>query len=216
MNVNWTSAGSFPVQLVKLSVFVLGSFLIFAGFAGCGRESNIDLGRFLQVELKRHPRSEIQDIYKLLYQGEFGSGHFIHSREGAVSQLREEIRDMPSLIGEPLHEPCSPDGRMIRVNLRPFVALNLQPDKLTDALVESANAVNGDTTAFLNRWAQVGELISDKVLPFELDEYLAFTADLQEQKFPAVHHSTGYADAYRPAYRVIRKDLYLKYFQSPE
>jgi hypothetical protein len=50
-------------------------------------------------------------------------------------------------------------------------------------------------------------LAEDGGLPFEQDDMQAFFRRVEEDDFPAVHHSSRYEDTYRPAYRVIKQEF---------
>jgi hypothetical protein len=158
-------------------------------------------------EVQRHPRSEIQDIYKLLYQGAFGPGHMIHSKEDALAMLENEARSMGRGGNEPLFESCRPDSGMVRVNLRPWVAGGYSLARLAEAMMQSASDFRPDTSAFQSMWAAVGEMIDQGRLRFDADEFEAFGMDMADRHYPAVHHSPAYGEAYRPAYRVVRRDV---------
>ena len=186
------------------------------GAPGCGGNGTPALEPFLQAALKRHPTSELQDLYKLLYQGAFGPGHSIVNADDALRNIEAEIRHLDQAEGEPLHEPCSVDGSMIRVNLRPFLKRGLSVQRLAQVMLETAGSMKADTAAFVATWAEFGDLVSDEALPFDADEYEAFTRDVLEQRFPAMHHSDAYLGAYKPAYRVVRRDLFNKEFSTPE
>jgi hypothetical protein len=41
----------------------------------------------------------------------------------------------------------------------------------------------------------------------EAERLRLLSADLDAQGFPAAHHSEAYTRSYRPAYRVVRRDL---------
>ena len=91
-----------------MKYIIITAALLFA--ASCASTMESSLHRLISVELSTHPGAGIQDIYKLLYQGEFGVGHIIASRDGAVSYLNEELAAMPKLAGESLTEPAAKTG----------------------------------------------------------------------------------------------------------
>ena len=69
----------------------------------------------------RRPLMRATDLYKLLYQGVFGVGHIMD--EGALDWLRAEAEklDIEENPDEPLLEDVSADGKIVRVNLRPYL-----------------------------------------------------------------------------------------------
>jgi hypothetical protein len=191
---------------------LLAALVLLSCAPSCNSDGNADLEKLLSTELKRHPESDIDDLYKLLHQSAFGVGHIIASREQASRYLDEEIRSMPRFEGEPLFESCDPGGKMVRVNLRPYLSKGYAPETLIDVMLASAAAIRADTAAFVDTWNAVGELVESGKLPFDYDEFTAFTDDVREQGYPPVHHSRKYAAAYRPAYRVVLKEIFLKRF----
>ena len=158
----------------------------------------------------------MRDIYKLLYQGCYGVGHIISSRDDAMTYLRNECESLVYSRDEPLLRPCNADQTMLRVNLRPLLREKREPGLLVDAMLETANMVRPDTAAFLRVWNETGTLIEQHALPFDHAEYVAFTDTVRAAAFPAVHHSAGYAAAYRPAYRVVLRSAFEKRFGSTQ
>ncbi|HOT95591.1 MAG TPA: hypothetical protein PLG50_08755 [bacterium] len=193
---------------MKLLAWSLMAMVLFP-FA-CDRQ---DAARehFLLDALQRRPGMEIQDYYKLLYQGRFGIGHLISSREAAREYLLAEIADLPESDDEPLLEPCSPDGHMVRVNLRPFIRSGLDPERLLDAMLASLSATHPDTTALRSDWEVVGALIRKGRMPGDVALYREFTRKVIAARFPALHHSEGYTARYHPAYRVVLRDKFLQF-----
>jgi hypothetical protein len=199
-----------PLRRSRIAVIIALTVLVVAG--GCGDKPRPDLRGFLTDYVKKYPKSELTDIYKLLYQGVYGVGHLIKSEKEAMGYLTEEMNTMAPLSGEALTESCRPDGAMIRVNLRPFKAAGLDPGLLLRAMLETAGNTKGTADEFSALWNEVGNLLEDGGLPFDIDEFNAMTDDLQEQGWPAVHHSDEYSKAYKPAYRVVTAESFKRYF----
>lgn len=170
------------------------------------------LHAFLRSTLRARPASGAVDVYKLLYQGAFGVGHLLPSREGALAYIRDELGSMDTGRAEPLLEPCDPDGAMVRVNLRPFAARGLSPETLVDAMLATAARVRPDTAAFTRRWDAVIDLIRRGRLPLSLREARQLAAALRRDGAVPVHHSRAYAEAYAPAYRVVLKSEFQHFF----
>ena len=106
---------------------------------------------FIKTHIERYPQARPQDVYKLIFQGVYGVGHIITGK--AKEYLWEEAGRIP-LEGypeRPLIEPVSPDGSMVRVNLRPFLRMNLSLDGLFRVMMASAD-VKGDEEKFIELW----------------------------------------------------------------
>ena len=156
--------------------------------------------------LERYPLLQIQDVYKMLYQGEFGVGHLIDNTETAKHYLNSELEQVAGDSTEPLSEYISPDSVMVRINLRPFKAKQFDSDKLIQAMLKTARTVVGDTARFINDWEIVQQGINKGLLPFSASKTKKFWQEMKTQGFPAVHHSQEYQQAYHPAYRVIKAE----------
>lgn len=170
-----------------------------------------DMRRVLELHLARYPKMQVEDLYKLLHQAAMGSEHAISSREAARQWLDREIEALEEsttgLGAEPLIEPISPGGRLIRVHLRPCLRDGWDMDQLLDAFVQTAEQYSGDA-ATLDKYCQSAvDLARDGALPFSPSELEARFAELKQQGYPAVHHSETYREAYRPAYRVVLREL---------
>jgi hypothetical protein len=163
----------------------------------------------IKNHLERYPQLQIQDVYKMLYQGEFGVGHIIDDLGTAKNYLNSELEQVTADSTEPLWEYISPDSDMVRINLRPFKAKSLDSDKLIQAMWKTARMVVGDTTRFNQNWKIFVQGIKRGLLPFSAPNASSFWQRMQINRFPAVHHSKEYQEAYHPAYRVIKAE-YLK------
>jgi hypothetical protein len=160
----------------------------------------------IKNHLVRYPVMQIQDVYKLLYQGEFGVGHIIHDLATARGCLVSELNQVSGKSSEPLSEVISPDNAMIRTHLRPFKAKQLDPETLLQAMMKTTRSMMPDTARFIGYWKVVMQAIHHRLLPFSVREADDFWKEMQQQGFPAIHHSKEYQEAYHPAYRVIKAE----------
>ena len=176
----------------------------------CSPADRDPLEVFLSDYISRHPASETQDIYKLLYQAHFGPGHAISDIPSALDDLLEEAADLDEGPAEPLTEPCGPDGSLLRVNLRPYQRRGYSLDSLAAAMVRSAASIRPDTAAFLHAWEQVVLMAKNGSLPLSVDSVTDFTDRVRKLGYPAVHHSRRYSMRMAPAYRVILNSEFLR------
>jgi hypothetical protein len=166
------------------------------------------LEQILEAQIARYPRMQPQDLYKLLHQAAMGSEHAVSDREAARLWLFREIETLESPgPEEPLMEPLSPDGQLVRVNLRPFVRMGGDAAVLSEAFVQTSNLYTADPATLERYCDQAVTLAREGALPFAASELEALFTRQEQQGYPAVHHSEGYADAYRPAYRVVLREL---------
>jgi hypothetical protein len=165
--------------------------------------------RILANQVNRYPLMEARDLYKLAHQAALGSEHAQTDRAGVRRWLERELIEMGPGPAEPLIDPISAGGGIVRLHLRPFVAEEGDPAILLDAFVRTAREFRGsvETLRRYLRYAVKIDLAGD--LPFTVDEMVHFFAHMETLGFPAAHHSEQFGHAYHPAYRVIHQ-AYLK------
>lgn len=154
------------------------------------------------------PKLEIQDVYKLLYQSVFGVGHIIRSGGQALECLRREMESIDLRVqqDENLAENISLDGRMLRVNLRPFKRRGLDAEKLFEAMKLSAEGNRGTAQTFQKLWRDFGSLVASGAFGFDTKRLKEFDKFVRENKYPVVHHSPIYNKLYAPSYRVVEAE----------
>ena len=157
---------------------------------------------FLIEHLWRYPCMEVRDVYKLLYQGVFGVAHIMG--EKAWERLREESERVAGMDhrDEPLVEPVSVDGSLVRVNLRPYVSQGGDLRALYRAMLESSEH-EGDPTEFVSLWGMFKEAAAELELDFDDETIRLYDRSLEEKGPEPRHHSAAYREAYYPAYRVV-------------
>lgn len=154
--------------------------------------------KVLLDHISRYPLLQIQDLYKLLHQAALGSEHAVTDRLSVERWLRRELTEMGEGVREPVIDPISHNGEIVRIHLRPYVAAGHDPMMLLDAFIRTANEYHGDVR-FLEQYWQ--EVVTMNIFPVsETDE---FFRGLKDEGFPAVHHSAEYERLYKPAYRVV-------------
>lgn len=172
------------------------------------RMSNNDqLLRLLRGHLALRRQVQIQDVYKLLYQGVFGGEHLLADHERARAYLQEEWQRTAADPSEPLTEPVAIDGGIVRANLSRCRAEGFSCDDLWWIFVQS-NEGTGNADELRNLWREFGELCRRKLLPFEAEAVIRFGEQVEVENYPARHHSPEYRQANRPAYRIVRRRLF--------
>jgi hypothetical protein len=162
----------------------------------------------LLEHLKRYPLMEVQDLYKLTYQAALGCEHAVVDLEQAHGWLQAELTGLPVGPDEPLIDFISPDGCIARIHLRPFMVYGGDMLQLSRVFLQSAGQYHG-TVKLLQKYYQAAiDLSREDRLPFRSHELLGFLSEMEGEGFPAVHHSTTFEGAYKPAYRVIIAQLY--------
>jgi hypothetical protein len=179
-------------------------------------ESREDILRFdhiLMEQISRYPLLQLQDLYKLIHQGALGSEHAVRDKESTRVWLEQELQNLQDGPPEPTIDPIAPSGDLVRVNLRPYLHSGKDPDSLLAAFIKTANEVHGSVKALSRNWAYARRLASEGRLPFKIEEMDVFLVGMEEEGFPAVHHSAMYEEAYRPSYRVVAA-IYMREFME--
>jgi hypothetical protein len=161
----------------------------------------------LNEHARRYPQWEVDDLYKLILQAAMCSEHDMGDETSLRDRLLQELAQLGPGPGEPLVDPISPDGRIVRVHLRPFTILQSPLEPLLQAYIRTSREVSPSPER-LEEYAAVAILLAGEgMLPFSRGLVANFMADMRARNFPAVHHSVRYRQLYQPAYRVVLRDL---------
>ena len=158
----------------------------------------------LRNHLARYPTLEIQDVYKLIHQAALGSEHAISNPAGARKWMERELSEMGTGHDEPVIDPISADGQIVRVHLHPFIAQGGDPETLLNAFIRTANEFRGNTQVLKDHWKT-----ATAMQYFPSAEMEGYIKSMQAQNYPAVHRSPEYERLYRPAYRVVLQKFIL-------
>ncbi len=123
---------------------------------------------------------EIQDLYKLAYQAALGAEHAAPTQDAVHNFLMQELSLLVEGPDEPPAESISPDGRILRVHLRPLIQAGSDPLKLSRAFWESAQAYKGTTNLLTEYWGDVLSLALTGQLQFDAGEVDNYFADRRE------------------------------------
>jgi len=160
-----------------------------------------ELERILREHAKRYPLMQPTDAVKLIYQNEFGGGHLIRDEEACLNYLRREYAAVEKDPTAPLYEDIG--NGIIRVNLAAVKAEDLE--RLGRAFIDSAAKHKGTMDRFLNKLEVLRKLANEGVFNFDTNALNAYLSEYEAAGYPAVSHSPEYRQAYKPAYRIIRK-----------
>jgi len=169
----------------------------------CGTEAGQEpLRRILLAHLARYPLMQPVDLYKLLHQAAMGSEHAAPDEAAARAWLQRELRSLGEGPGDPLIDPISPGGEIVRVHLRPHLAAGYEPERLLEAFLRTGREYRGSTER-LAEWGRLAVQMAEAGrLPFGR-EMRALLEERTAQGFGSAHHSRQYGESYRPAYRVV-------------
>lgn len=170
---------------------------------------------FIKTHVERYPQARPRDVYKLIFQGVYGVGHII--TENARRYLMEEAGRIPleSYSDRPLIESVSPDGSMVRVNLRPFLRMNLSLNDLFRVMMASAD-VKKDEERFIELWDVFVCMVEKGEFKMGSDGIKEVQEIIDTKGIKPMHHTEPYRQAYYPAYRVVKLYLFREEFGEPE
>lgn len=163
--------------------------------------------RIIKMHTELYPKCEPDDIVKLLYQSEFGCGHFVRSREFAEAYLKSEyeaclLKTTPeAAAAHPLTDEIG--GGFVRVHLEPLAQHGISLSTLADLFVRSSAIQPGSKSGMLQKLDLLKLLCEEGQTPFSPAELSAFLQKYVVAGCPAIHHSETYRRLYHPAYRVI-------------
>ena len=161
----------------------------------------------LRQELDRHPDMAVEDVYKFVHQAAFGNRHLLEHGDAKL-MLLQEWDEISADSTQPLVEDLSPDGQMVRLNLRPFKARGGNPDSLWTAIQRTADVEVPGEDAFQEWWQEIDEESQIGTIPVSVGDVREFYDARWKEGLPVVHHSPGYEKAYAPSYRVlVRSEL---------
>jgi hypothetical protein len=180
------------------------NFLTLAFFLYFSPPANPDADAFV-AQAGADPEMRIEDAYKWLFHATRGGEHAVASEIAARQWLDREWATLgPPRPNEPLWTPLAADGRIGRLNLRPYRALGGSPDDLHAAFVEGARTFDESPAAFRAAWQALGrELSRNPRNHLTRAEWKRLDRAMRAKNYPAIHHSAAYGAARNPAYRVL-------------
>ena len=172
-------------------------------------DSHWSVRELIRYQLRLHPILKAQDVYKLFFQSSFGVEHILSDSASVARYLLDELSSLDSTIGQdPLIERISLENDLVRINLRPFKALNLDPAILVKVMFASARETVPDTLMFYHQWNEFSSLARFGLLNFKLDDVNEWNSKVDDGVIEPVHHSPEYTVANKPAYRVVRRGVF--------
>ena len=162
------------------------------------------LERIVRAELAHFPKARPVDVYELIYHAANGAGKAGLDSAKAGEQLRTEWAALKKpKPGERMLDTISPDGKFVRLNLRPWKAAGGARGPLGRAFVESAHDGKPDGSRLEHYWRIVETMGTDNKLPWPVDSVGMLGRRMAGSGFPPAAHSPAFEAAYAPAYRVL-------------
>lgn len=162
-----------------------------------------ELETVLREHAKRYPRMEPTDGVKLVYQNEFGGGHLIRDEESCLDYLRREYETVEKDGRLPRWESIG--NGLVRMNLAAVAENELEP--LGRDFIRSAASHRGRLEIFLRKLAVLRKLTGEGIFSFGVEDLDLYLEEYRKAGYPMVSHSQTYRALYKPAYRVVLRDL---------
>lgn len=164
-----------------------------------------DFEKMLRDELRRYPIFTPKDACKAIFQAVLGPEHFISDRASAAERIEEELADAGPEEDAGTVEELG--DRFCRIHLRGLAAEGISPDTLAGLFVLSSRTVVGSRAELETAVSALMKLSCAGEMPFGAAEARGYTEKWREAGFPAISHSESFRAAYRPAYRVVSREL---------
>lgn len=168
----------------------------------CPQNNMEELKQILAQHANRYPLMEPTDAVKLIYQNEFGGGHLIRDEASCLHYLQAEYEAVEKRAGAPKTEEIG--NGIVRVNLGPLSLEELE--QLGRAFILSAQAHKGSMELFRRKLESLREAAKEGLFSFDLAALDGYLAAYCDAGCPMVSHSEQFRSAYRPAYRIVRKE----------
>ena len=156
-----------------------------------------------------------RDIYRWLWEGEFGPGS--HIREHSLEQLAQDIRRARIHRNRDRQAVCESLGLanvFVKVNLVPFADTGC-PLKRLVMIEERIKDVRPDPRRFKKDWAFMKtELVPGMRVTTE--RMNAFEQEIPFHMAPEVEFSNEWYDTYGLGYRVVPRNVFFQYFPEYE
>lgn len=162
----------------------------------------------------RYPLAQIEDLYKLAHQAALGNEHAVENIDAARDWLAREIGQMEANAGEPLLDPISADGQILRIHLQPYLTTGADPEMLLDAFVQTANKFPRSKDRLWRYLTITTRLAEEGAIQYLPDDLSAYFTRMKSLNYPAVHHSPQYLEFYKPHYRIVARNFLPENFPS--
>jgi len=173
-----------------------------------GWRSQAEMLKLITSHVNRYPLMQIQDIYKLLFQGTMGVDHYLPNSQTFEEKLAAEMDHILADSSLPLWEAIRPDGKIVRLNLAACKSRTCEISYIASLCYWTANLFQGDLGDLKNAWNTFQRLChSHRIQKFPLDLVDQFSHQIEKNRFLPMHHSKIYQQAYKPAYRLVVREF---------
>lgn len=171
----------------------------------------MDVKALILKHYELYPGMQTQDVVKLLYQNEFGPGHFIADEAESLQRLQEEWASLEAFSTDKAAFEYI-GNNLCRLYLGALKDSGISLKTINRFFVNTANSVQGSIEVFEEKLDILKESCKEGLLPYPAEELEGYLSSYRERGYPPVSHSEKYRALYSPAYRVVRKE-YCDFFE---
>lgn len=163
---------------------------------------------YILNQFQTYPQLELQDLMKFLYQSSFGCEHLLSNPDTVKKQIQQEL--------DAKLDTCNSieylDGDYVRLHLNYGLSVNT----LSTLFILSSQQEKNGKEQLEEKLQILIDMISNKELPFSLNNANLTLLKWKEDGYPAIHHSNTFNELYHPSYRLIHKKCvpFLKLFKD--
>ena len=157
--------------------------------------------------IARYPNLELRDLYKLLHQSALGTSHANAADDILVKAFNLELNNLNETHAEPVIDPISPDGKVVRVHIRSYLAQEYSKENLLSAYIQTTRNHNGSKEKLKKFCDCLKDLSNTNQLPFTPKETETFFSDIESKDYPTLRHSNVFKKEYKPSYRIVNLDF---------
>lgn len=166
----------------------------------------------LTFHTKKYPLMQPCDVIKLLYQNEFGGGHIIQDEKQSLLNIKKEYNALSIEMYSDKMYLEEIGNQLIRFPLYALRKNFCTPEQLNQLFILSSAKHKGTLSGFLYKIDIIKNHFSDFSFSFSKNDLELYLAQYEKDSYPMVSHSQTYRDAYKPAYRIVRKEYLEKDF----
>lgn len=205
------------MKIITLFLSLVFLFFQSASFSHTltGRDKEKLIEKNVQLELTLHPEATLLDLYKNFFQGEFGPGHMITSKDAAANYIQEEIKNS-RYYDTVLWQPVGYKELYYRINLSLIRDRKIDIQELLAAFIEKPRKADKmSLSEWKNEWIFILKIIEKmnlKLQDFETDK-MKIMKNLENGNIIG-HHSETYLKTYHPHYRIVSKENFIELYKK--
>ncbi len=188
-----------------LKIFsIIAISLLFLSFTE--NDKKVKIIKAVREEIELHPKSTLLDLYKNFFQGRFGTGHMIPSRDAAMSYLNEELKEAEK-FDTVMFQPVGYGNRFYRVNILLIKDSLISRDDLLDAFISGQDtSIHISIEEWKQEWDSILKIIEELELNLpEFEKDKLFIESNLEKGIIVGHHNNIFMENYNPHYRLVPK-----------